>query len=104
VGINLFDTAVVYGGPQSPDMDQGYGISEEIIGRSLPQGGRRERIVLATKVYQPMGPRTERQIPVGVPHSQGLRGQPASAEDRSHAQHSPVSVVLTVMWRASRCL
>jgi aryl-alcohol dehydrogenase-like predicted oxidoreductase len=23
-GINLFDTADVYGGPQSPDMEQGY--------------------------------------------------------------------------------
>jgi aryl-alcohol dehydrogenase-like predicted oxidoreductase len=54
-GINLFDTADVYGGPQSPDMEQGYGTSEEIIGRWLAQGGRRERIVLATKVYQPMG-------------------------------------------------
>jgi aryl-alcohol dehydrogenase-like predicted oxidoreductase len=54
-GINFIDTADVYGGPQSPDMAQGYGISEEIIGRWLAQGGRRERIVLATKVYQPMG-------------------------------------------------
>ncbi len=54
-GINFIDTADVYGGPQSPDMEQGYGISEEIIGRWLAQGGRRERIVLATKVYQPMG-------------------------------------------------
>jgi aryl-alcohol dehydrogenase-like predicted oxidoreductase len=56
-GINLFDTADVYGGPQSPGMKQGYGLSEEFIGRWLAQGGgRRERIVLATKVYQPMGP------------------------------------------------
>jgi len=55
-GINLIDTADVYGGPQSPDMEQGYGISEEIIGRWLAQDpGRRDRIVLATKVYQPMG-------------------------------------------------
>jgi aryl-alcohol dehydrogenase-like predicted oxidoreductase len=54
-GINFFDTADVYGGPQSPDMEQGYGISEEIIGRWLAHGGRREKIVLATKVYQPMG-------------------------------------------------
>jgi aryl-alcohol dehydrogenase-like predicted oxidoreductase len=53
--INFIDTADVYGRPQSPDMKQGYGISEEIIGRWLAQGGRRERIVLATKVYQPMG-------------------------------------------------
>jgi aryl-alcohol dehydrogenase-like predicted oxidoreductase len=29
-GINFIDTADVYGGPQSPDMEKGYGISEEI--------------------------------------------------------------------------
>ncbi|MER7540624.1 aldo/keto reductase [Streptomyces sp. NPDC097704] len=56
-GINLFDTADVYGGPQTPDMKQGYGLSEEIIGRWLARGGgRRDKIVLATKLYQPMGP------------------------------------------------
>jgi aryl-alcohol dehydrogenase-like predicted oxidoreductase len=54
-GINFIDTADVYGGPQSPDMAQGYGISEEIIGRWLQRGGRRDDIVLATKAYQPMG-------------------------------------------------
>ena len=53
-GINFFDTADVYGGPQRPDMEKGFGTSEEIIGRWLAQGGRRDRIVLATKVYQPM--------------------------------------------------
>jgi aryl-alcohol dehydrogenase-like predicted oxidoreductase len=55
-GINFFDTADVYGGPQRPDMAQGYGTSEEIIGRWLAQGGRRDQIVLATKLYQPRGP------------------------------------------------
>lgn len=63
MGINLFDTADVYGGPQSPDMAKGYGISEEIIGRWLAQDpSRRDRIVLATKVYQPMetGPNDRR--------------------------------------------
>src|SRR5580765_3592449 len=54
-GVNFFDTADVYGGPQSPDMEKGYGISEEIIGRWLKRTGRRDGIVLATKVYQPMG-------------------------------------------------
>jgi aryl-alcohol dehydrogenase-like predicted oxidoreductase len=53
-GVNFFDTADVYGGPQSPDMEKGFGVSEEIIGRWLAQGGRRDRVVLATKVYQPM--------------------------------------------------
>lgn len=50
LGINFFDTANVYGGKR------GEGITEQIIGRWLSQGGeRRERIVLATKVYGPMG-------------------------------------------------
>lgn len=54
-GINYFDTADVYGGPNSPDMKKGWGISEDYIGDWLAQGGgRREKIVLATKVYQPM--------------------------------------------------
>jgi aryl-alcohol dehydrogenase-like predicted oxidoreductase len=54
-GINFFDTADVYGGPQSPDMKKGYGISEETVGRWLERSGHRDAIVLATKVYQPMG-------------------------------------------------
>jgi aryl-alcohol dehydrogenase-like predicted oxidoreductase len=54
-GINFFDTADVYGGPQSPDMKQGYGVAEETVGRWLQRSGIRDDIVLATKVYQPMG-------------------------------------------------
>ena len=54
-GINFFDTADVYGGPQTPDMATGYGNSEEIIGRWLRRSERRDDIVLASKVYQPMG-------------------------------------------------
>ncbi|MBJ9974221.1 aldo/keto reductase [Pseudomonas sp. S75] len=54
-GLNFFDTADVYGGPQSPDMAKGYGTSEEIIGNWLAQDkSRRDKIVLGTKVYQPM--------------------------------------------------
>ena len=50
LGINFFDTANVYGGKM------GEGITENIIGRWLVQGGgRREGIVLATKVYGRMG-------------------------------------------------
>ncbi len=46
VGINFFDTANVYG------WVQGEGITEQIIGRWFAQGGgRREKTVLATKVY-----------------------------------------------------
>lgn len=51
LGINFFDTANRYGNPK------GLGITEEIIGRWLAQGGgRREQIVLATKLRNPMGP------------------------------------------------
>src|SRR5919206_708253 len=53
LGINFFDTANVYG------WKLGEGITEQIIGRWLAQGGgRREQIVLATKVYNAMGDRT----------------------------------------------
>jgi aryl-alcohol dehydrogenase-like predicted oxidoreductase len=49
-GINFFDTANVYGAKR------GEGVTENIIGRWLEQGeGRREKIVLATKVYGTMG-------------------------------------------------
>ncbi len=48
-GINFFDTANRYGG------SAGVGATEEIIGRWMAQGGRRERIVLATKVFGAMG-------------------------------------------------
>jgi aryl-alcohol dehydrogenase-like predicted oxidoreductase len=55
-GVKLIDTADVYSGPQSPDMARGYGVSEEYVGRWLTQDrSRRDKIVLATKVYQPMG-------------------------------------------------
>ena len=40
IGINLIDTAPVYG----------FGHSEEIVGKALAEGGRRDKAVLATKV------------------------------------------------------
>jgi len=49
LGINFFDTANRYG------RDVSNGFTEEVIGRWLAQGGRREQIVLATKVFGPMG-------------------------------------------------
>jgi aryl-alcohol dehydrogenase-like predicted oxidoreductase len=48
-GINFFDTANVYG------QDKGRGATESILGRYFAQGGdRREKTVLATKVYGAM--------------------------------------------------
>jgi len=50
LGINFWDTANVYG------WKKGEGITEQIIGRYFAQGGgRREKVVLATKVYGAMG-------------------------------------------------
>ncbi|MDR4493121.1 MAG: aldo/keto reductase [Nitrospirales bacterium] len=49
LGINFFDTADVYG------KQPGQGITEQIIGRWFAQGGRREKVVLSTKVFGRMG-------------------------------------------------
>lgn len=50
LGINFFDTANVYG------WKLGEGVTEAIIGRWFAQGGgRREKTVIATKVYGKMG-------------------------------------------------
>ena len=49
LGINFFDTANRYGGPK------GAGATETIVGNWFAQGGgRREKVVLATKVFGPM--------------------------------------------------
>ena len=61
-GINFFDTANIYGWGENS------GLTEEIIGRWFRQGGgRRERVVLATKVHGAMsdpldGPNDERGL------------------------------------------
>ena len=49
-GINFFDTANRYGF----DVEAGY--TESIIGRWMADRGTRDRIVLATKFFGPMGP------------------------------------------------
>ncbi len=48
-GINFFDTANIYG------WRTGEGWTERIVGRWLEKSGRRDDVVLATKVYEPMG-------------------------------------------------
>jgi aryl-alcohol dehydrogenase (NADP+) len=46
LGINFFDTADIYS----------LGVSEEILGRALRDfGGSRDKVVVATKVFNPMG-------------------------------------------------
>ena len=62
LGINFFDTANVYS----------RGESEQILGRALKEFGvPRESVVVATKVYSPMGP---------GPNDRGL--------SRKHVMHS----------------
>lgn len=46
LGINFFDTADVYTA----------GASEEVVGRALRDFAKRDDVVLATKVFNPMGP------------------------------------------------
>jgi 1-deoxyxylulose-5-phosphate synthase len=45
LGINFFDTADMYSD----------GVSEEITGRALKEYAKRDRVVIATKVFSPMG-------------------------------------------------
>jgi aryl-alcohol dehydrogenase (NADP+) len=62
LGINFFDTADMYSN----------GVSEEVLGRALKHFGRpRDRVVVATKVFSPMG---------DDPNQQGL--------SRKHIMHS----------------
>jgi aryl-alcohol dehydrogenase-like predicted oxidoreductase len=50
LGINFYDTADIYG------WKLGEGVTEQIVGRWLSQGGeRRRKIILASKTYCPMG-------------------------------------------------
>ena len=60
-GINFFDTADMYSD----------GVSEEVTGRALKEYTRRERVVIATKVFNPMG---------DDPNEQGL--------SRKHIHHA----------------
>lgn len=53
LGINFFDTADMYS----------LGASEEVVGRALKDFAKREEVVIATKVYFPMG---------SAPNSKGL--------------------------------
>lgn len=45
LGINFFDTADMYS----------LGVSEEIVGRTLKDFAARDQVIIATKVYNPMG-------------------------------------------------
>ena len=79
LGINFFDTANRYGGPKGP------GATETIVGNWFAQGGgRREKVVLATKVFGPMTRLAERRRPLRAAHPRRVRSEPAPVADRSH--------------------
>lgn len=66
LGINFFDTANTYG------WKKGEGWTEQIVGRWFAQGGgRREKTVLATKVYGSMGdwPNQSRLSALSIRHA-----------------------------------
>jgi aryl-alcohol dehydrogenase-like predicted oxidoreductase len=80
-GINLFDTANAYGGNAGP------GKTEEIIGNWFAQGGgRRDKVVLATKVYAAMGNATGPNEEPGI-SAYKVRRQVADSLRRLRTDH-----------------
>ncbi len=80
-GINFFDTANVYGGSAGP------GKTEEIIGSWFAQGGgRREKVVLATKVFGTMGASPGPNEEAGI-SAYKVRRQIADSLRRLHTDH-----------------
>ena len=69
LGINFFDTANVYG------RKKGEGVTEQIVGRWFAQGGgRREKVVMATKVYGHMGDWPNQRLLSALNIRQSLEG------------------------------
>lgn len=80
-GINFFDTANGYGGEKR-------GLTEEIIGRWFAQGGsRRERTVLATKVYGSMEDPNEGPNMAGGLSAYKIRNHLAGSLKRLQTDH-----------------
>ena len=72
-GINFLDTANVYS----------RGRSEEVTGEALKRNGKRDRIVLATKVHGKMARRRPERAGNQPPsHHRAVRGEPAAVADR----------------------
>ena len=107
-GINFFDTANVYGWRK--DGAIGEGLTEQIIGRWFAQGGgRREKVVLATKVYGKMGEWPNESLPVGPPHrrppaSQSLRRLQTDHIDLYQFHHVDREAPWEEIWQAMETL
>jgi aryl-alcohol dehydrogenase-like predicted oxidoreductase len=90
LGINFFDTANVYGGR---------GRAEEIIGAWLSQGDRRrERVVLATKVYGPMADASVPNEGPGI-SAYKVRKHVADSLRRLQTDHLDLYQVHHIDWR-----
>ena len=88
-GINFFDTANSYSD----------GSSEEIVGRALRDFARRDDIVVATKVYYPVG-----DLPQGLSRAQILRSIDDSLRRlrRSTTSSKPVKHATSAHRRCTR--
>ncbi len=103
VGLNFFDTANVYG------WKQGEGVTEQIIGRWLAQGGnRREQIVLATKVNGRMGsgPNDRRLSAYHIRHAcdESLRRLQTDHIDLYQMHHIDRETPFDEIWQAMELL
>ena len=77
LGINFFDTADVYGRKIE------CGLTEEIIGQWFAQGGgRRDAVILATKVHNPMSRKAN------LPEANSDRGGVSAYKIRKHCEGS----------------
>ncbi len=103
LGINFFDTANVYG------WKTGEGITEQIVGRWFMQGGgRREKTVIATKVYGRMGdwPNQSRLSALHVRHAVegSLRRMHTDYIDLYQMHHIDRSSPWEEVWQAMETL
>jgi aryl-alcohol dehydrogenase-like predicted oxidoreductase len=102
-GVNFFDTANVYG------WKKGEGWTEQIVGRWLAQGGgRREKVVLATKVYGSMGdwPNHGRLSAVHIMRAcdESLRRMKTDAIDLYQMHHIDRATPWEEIWQAMETL
>jgi aryl-alcohol dehydrogenase-like predicted oxidoreductase len=103
LGINFFDTANVYG------WKTGEGVTEQIVGRWFAQGGgRREKVVIATKVFGRMGdwPNTSRLSALHIRQAceQSLKRLQTEAIDLYQMHHVDRSTPWEEIWQAMEVL
>ena len=103
LGINFFDTANVYG------WKIGEGLTEQIVGRWFAQGGgRREKVVIASKVYGRMGswPNEERLSALHIRQAceQSLRRLRTDHIDLYQMHHIDRNTPFEEIWQAMQVL